>query len=121
MGVLVAPKAIRRDWTEANAKVEAEGGCRVGSRSGSYALCEGHVQRAHISGRRYDRPAPEGPPSVLVVKGIDICPLCRQHHEQFDAHELDLTPYLTTAEQARCVELRGGIIAALRHLSGRAA
>ena len=73
----------------------------------------GQTERAHISGRRFDRPKPGK--RTLWVNPDDIVPLCgpatdsASCHFKFDAGLLDLMPYLTPAEQVRAVENFGSI------------
>lgn len=98
-----------RDWTDARAKVELEGRCRVcGS---SYGL-----EAAHVMGRKYDQPLHSGT-KTLYVNPLDIVPLGPVCHRRFDAHELDLLPYLAPEEQVRAVELAGSIETAFRRLA----
>jgi hypothetical protein len=111
---------VQRDWTEARAKVSAERVCRVGD---AWVLgvdaCAGVVQAAHIIGRaKADEPHPDGS-GRLIVRAVDVVPLCAHHHAEYDAHRLDLLPYLTAAEQARAVQVAGGILSALVRISGR--
>ena len=94
---------MRRDWSQANDKREREGCCRVGRKSGDTSGCSGPVEMAHTVGRRYDRLGPNG----VVVNGDEVVPLCTAHHAAFDAHRLDLLPYLTMEEQAAAVRLIG--------------
>ena len=100
---------IERDWTEARAKVAAEGACRV--------CGAGRPQAAHLIGRRLDRADAHG---AVRVHPDDVVPLCARCHRAYDGRRLDLVPYLTRAEQARAVALVG-LVAALRRLSGRRA
>ena len=100
---LFAPSS--RDWSEARAKCDQEGRCRVCRRR------ERPVEAAHIL-----------PRSVVPNGGEDgrnIVPLCREHHGEYDADRLDLLPWLSPEEQSYAVELAGGIIAALRIISGK--
>lgn len=93
----------RRDWTIARSKRDSEPGCRV---CGTLP-----VEAAHIISRSL---APNG------GEGWDnIIPLCREHHREYDAHRLDLLPHLTAGEQAQAVRAAGGIITALRVITGR--
>jgi hypothetical protein len=40
----------------------------------------------------------------------DACvPLCKRHHQLFDAHRLELLPYLSLDEQLATVKYAGGI------------
>ena len=48
-----------------------------------------------------------------------IVPLCREHHRQYDAGQLDVLPYLTLPEQAHAVTAAGGIVGALRITTGK--
>jgi hypothetical protein len=92
--------ALARDWTAVRAKLLLEGECRVcGSRE--------NVQAAHTIGRKYDGP---------VVDPDDIVPLCIEHHAAFDAHELNLLPHTTYAEQGAAVK-HVGIDRALKRLT----
>jgi hypothetical protein len=94
----------RRNWTFARAKVSKEGFCRkCGTSNG--------VQAAHILGRAYD--------NGVVVLPCAIVPLCPSCHRQYDDHELDLWPYLTTIERRRAIH-RLGEGDARRRISGRA-
>lgn len=89
-----------RDWAAARAKVDDERDCRV---------CESreHVEAAHTIGRVHDS---------AVVNPQDIVPLCTKHHMLYDAHRLDLLPYLTHEEQAAAVS-HVGIVSAMRRLT----
>lgn len=81
-----------RDFSKARAKVDAEGCCRrCGSRDGLAA--------AHVAYRRFD---PQVTRSLAVVMPDDVVPLCLVCHSRYDAHELDILPYLSLREQARC-------------------
>lgn len=105
--------APERDWTEARAKVHAERMCRVCGLAG----WEGPVDAAHVVGRaKADEPHPDGS-GRLIVRAIDVVPLCRRCHREYDEHRLDLLPHLTAAEQARAVQVAGGIMAALHRLT----
>jgi hypothetical protein len=93
---------MRRSWLAPRAKVTSEAACRV---CGS----DVDLQSAHTIGRAHD-------PDDGKVRSVDTVPLCIDHHLAYDAHRLDLLPYLTTAEQAAAVE-HVGIVAALRRLT----
>lgn len=95
---------MRRNWTQARAKVDAEEVCRV-CRSGV------GVQAAHVVGRIYD-------PADGKVRPDDIVPLCPECHMKYDGRALDLLPYLTHEEQAAAV-VHIGIVRALRRVSGK--
>lgn len=91
-------KRVKRIWSEARAKAEAEG-CRVHGRTGE--LCQGPLETAHVVGRRFDR---EVSPGVLFVDHEDVIGLCKSAHLAYDAGQLDLLPYLTYREQAAAVK-----------------
>lgn len=112
----------RRYWVTARGKVMIEGACRVDGRDGT--ACEGQLEAAHVLARQYD-------PSVTmddivrdaalgdyerIVERDDVVPLCRRHHGLYDAHKLDLLPYLSYVEQAAAVR-HVGIVRALRRIT----
>lgn len=107
--------AVRRDWTAANEKVEAEGECRVCGRS------DLKLERAHVIGRFRDA---EIRPGLRRVDADSIVPLCGPFgdtdrcHTRYDRHALDLLPHLTLSEQVRAVQDAGGIEAARRRIIG---
>jgi hypothetical protein len=130
----------KRDWTEARAKVDRSA-CRVAVYKNIKAGCEGEMEAAHIIGRECDQfiPAEEwheddGPLEArlkfadgylrqewngeLRVFPVRIVPLCRKHHRAYDAHELDLLPYLTVEEQAQAVLDAGGLELARNRICG---
>lgn len=94
----------RRDWRDIT--IEAADPCRV-------CGAEGQTERAHVSGRRFDEPKPGR--KTPWVNPLDVVPLCgpatdsASCHFRFDAGILDLMPYLTAAEQVKCVENFGSI------------
>ena len=94
----------KRSWTEARAKVDAEGRCRV---------CGGpNPEAAHIVSRAQVRAGAGEHPANIV-------PLDRKCHALFDAGDLDLLPFLTPEEQAKAVELHPGrMLGALRRVTG---
>jgi 5-methylcytosine-specific restriction endonuclease McrA len=94
---------MRRDWTEARAKVEREGRCRV-------CGATGQLDAAHLIPRSQVGPGPGEHPDNIVV-------LCRAHHRQYDLRTLDILPYLSLDEQAYAVGLVG-LQGALRRLTG---
>lgn len=102
----------KRDWSDARAKIDAEGGlCRV--------CAAFSAEAAHIIGRSHDEPKTPGS-KTLYVKPERIVPLCcvpdRRCHERYDAHALDLLSYLTLDEQVQAVRDAGGIESARRRL-----
>lgn len=104
-------KVMRRDWRAAILKKHREGCCRV-------CKSEWALSSSHVMGRRYDESSDKG---VLVVHEDSTVPLCSAHHQSYDAHELDLLPYLSIAEQCRGVYEAGGVMSFLRRVSGREA
>jgi len=111
-------KEPKRIWDDARAKVDLEARCRV---CGWEPADTDELDAAHIMGRKYDQPAHTGT-KTLYVNPLDIVPLCpvfapEQCHQRFDAHELDLLPFLAPEEQTRAVELAGGIEAARKRLA----
>lgn len=94
---------MKRDWTDALAKVRAEGRCRVcGSRE--------MVQAAHIIGRSYD--PPDG-----RVRAVDVIPLCGLWcHPEYDAHRLNILPVTRPDEEGAAVG-HVGLDRALRRMS----
>jgi predicted restriction endonuclease len=96
---------VSRDWAAARAKVDEERACRHASPE-----CAGQLDAAHIIPRSRI-PGPE------AMMASNIVPLCRTHHERFDAGGLDILPYLTRDEQAFAVFLVG-IAEAYRRLTG---
>lgn len=80
----------RRNWQTARAKVDREGECRLCS--SHYDLQAAHVVPRSIGGEQLEE---------------STVPLCAECHRKFDAHELDLLPALTYAEQAEAVRLIG--------------
>jgi hypothetical protein len=95
----------KRVWDAARAKVEDEGRCRINSD------CSGPLESAHIVGREHDeRVYARGSSNWwFVVDADSIVPLCRKHHQLFDAHQLDLLGYLTVVEEMRAVKDAGGL------------
>jgi hypothetical protein len=82
-------------------KTVAEGACRV--------CAKRDIETAHLwprgrGGGGYDNP--------------NACvPLCKLHHGQLDAHELELLPYLTLDEQCCLVREAGGMGRALHRVT----
>lgn len=92
-------KAGRRDWNEAHRKCEEEQTCRV---------C----------------PMPASDPAHVIPRSLGggmsaaaVVPLCRDHHNQYDDHDLDLLPHLTREEELEAVRVVG-IARAYRILGG---
>jgi hypothetical protein len=100
-------KAPERDWTEARAKVDRERLCRV---------CEarGPLEAAHVVNRgAADESHPDGG-HRLIVRAVDVVPLCAACHRAYDGRTLNLLPFLTPDEQTRAVQVAGGIVRALQ-------
>ena len=101
---LLSPSS--RDWKEPHAKRDAEGVCRVCGRR--------PISAAHVI------------PRAMVANGAEdkrnIVPLCEAEpigcHALYDGGQLDLLPYLTPEEQAYAALIAGGLVAALRVVSG---
>lgn len=103
----------KRQWRRARMKCEQQG-CR---------LCGEPAQAAHIIGREHDKNAPIVWPAMQTwvpyeVVPERICPLCPSHHAEYDAHKLDLLPYLTVLEQAQAVHDAKGIELARNRICG---
>lgn len=100
---------MKRDWSKARAKVDAERRCRVCGNTG-------RVEAAHVIGRARDRDG--------VVAAESIVPLCGPAtdsgscHGRYDGRKLDLLPYLTPEEQTRAVADAGGIVSATIRVCG---
>lgn len=94
-----------KDWTDAHAKVVAEGSCRVGGQLHGYCDPAHIIQRSRI-------PGPEG------MDARNIVPLCRSCHRAYDTRDLDLLPYLTVKEQGYAASLVG-VVAALERTTNR--
>ncbi len=114
MAAAVASRLKKRDWTDARLKVEAAGGvCRVCGKP--------HAEAAHTIGRKHDR---QVAPNLWWVDPDDIVPLCGPAtssdtcHGKYDAHQLDLLPYLSLGEQVAAVRAAGSITAAFRRVTG---
>lgn len=115
----------RRDWTDARAKVDHAGRCRVcGLDVDQLAAIGRSLEAAHTIGRTHDEPRPEVSESVLWVNPDHVVELCGPAtstatcHAAYDGHRLDLLPLLTTDEQAAAVRSAGTIAAAVRRLTG---
>lgn len=101
-------KIKRRDWRDAMNKIWSEPGCRA---CGSVQ----NIQAAHTIGREHD-PKVEG---GYYVQPDAVIPLCRECHQAYDAHKLDILALLTIDEQLVAVDAAGGIYRAYKRLTGR--
>lgn len=90
----------KRDSRDAVAKCEEEGRCRV-------CGIERGLDLAHLAPREHDEPKPGR--KTRYVEPDNAIPLCRHDHTDFDAHRLDVLPYLTLDEQLHVVRVLGGI------------
>lgn len=90
----------KRDWSDVT--IDRDDPCRWCGETG-------RTERAHIAGRQYDRKQDNG---VRYVTPDSVLGLCRSCHQSYDAHQLDLLPCLTLAEQVQAVIDLGGIEAA---------
>jgi 5-methylcytosine-specific restriction endonuclease McrA len=94
---------MKRDWSDAREKVDAEDRCRnCGQWHG--------IQAAHIIPRSRVKPGPGEDPRNIV-------PLCVECHQRFDSGRLDILPVLTRDEQAYAVELVG-TVEAIQRMTG---
>lgn len=98
---------MTRNWAAARAKIDGERRCRV---AGSATTCHGPLETAHVIGRRYDDRNGQ-------VRPVDVIPLCRRHHRDYDLGRLDVLPVLTLEEQAAAVGLVG-LLRAWRRVTG---
>lgn len=113
----------KRDWTDARAKVEEEGCCRICKRS------DRKLEAAHILGREHDEPkvkvGSDGKSftgsKTLYVHPDRIVPLCGPFpegcHGDVDYHRVNLVHVLTLDEQLQAVKDAGGIAEAWRALA----
>jgi len=108
----------RRNWKDARKKVEREGVCRVCG----FGMVEG-LEAAHVIGREHDRCLSGS--SVRYVNPDSVVPLCggvltRGCHGKYDAHQLDLLPYLTGEEKEQALrDLDWDVFAFLHRTTGR--
>lgn len=103
----------QRDWTDALAKVEEEGCCRICKRT------DRKLDAAHVLGREHDEPkVGEGGRilQTLYVHPDRIIPACGPFpegcHGDIDMRRINLLPHLTLNEQIQAVRDAGGIEAA---------
>jgi hypothetical protein len=100
-----------RDWTDARAKVEEEGCCRICKRT------DRKLEAAHILGREHDEPKVSKRNGEtlkeLYVHPDRIVPLCGPFpegcHGDVDHNRVNLVHHLTIAEQVQAVKDAGGI------------
>jgi hypothetical protein len=100
---------VKRDWSLARAKCDAEGGCRNCGFP--------RVEAAHIVGREHDDDPPLRaeelpwwrPGIVAPDRVLGLCHDCHQGPQGVHAKRLDLLPLLTLDEQLQAVADAGGI------------
>ncbi len=115
---MITKSKLQRRWGSALSKCQREGRCRVCGETRD-------LEAAHIIGREHDAlmTGPKGG-QYLYVHQDSIVPLCGAFtdnycHAKYDTHHtIDLLPYLTVEEQKRAVEEAGGIMSALKRISG---
>lgn len=100
----------KRDWSDARAKVDEEGCCRICKRSGR------PLEAAHVLGREHDEPklGKDGwPLKELYVERDRIFPACGPFpdncHGDVDHNRINYLPFLTLDEQLQAVRDAGGI------------
>jgi hypothetical protein len=86
----------------ARQKVEREGVCRVCGLGGPERLDAAHTWDRSLGGPGFDDPDAIVPLCSDMKGGLGC-------HQAYDAHELDLLPHLTTAEQVALVRMAGTI------------
>jgi hypothetical protein len=107
----------KRDWTDARAKVEQEGCCRICKRS------DRPLEACHVLGREHDEPKVSKETGEILkelyVHPDRIFPGCGPFpegcHGDVDMRRINVLPYLTLEEQLQAVKDAGGIaVAAMR-------
>lgn len=111
----------KRDWTDARAKVEEEGCCRICKRS------DRKLEAAHILGREHDEPkVRQASAGGVILKELyvhpnRVVPLCGPFpegcHGDVEYHRVNLVHVLTLDEQLQAVKDAGGIGEAWRALA----
>lgn len=96
----------------ARAKVEAEGMCRVCGIGGPERLDAAHVWDRSQGGPGFDDPDAIVPLCSRIKGGVGC-------HDDYDAHRLDLLPYLRLDEQLALVRYSGSIERARNRAIGR--
>lgn len=77
--------------------------------------CEGRIELAHITKRRFDRPRNDG--ATVYVEPESILPLCTYHHAHYDTGQIDVLSLLSTQQQLRAIEDYGSITKALERIA----
>lgn len=94
-------------------KVEAEGMCRVCGLGGSDVLDSAHTWDRSLGSSGFDDPDLIVPLCSAIKGSPDGC------HDAYDAHRLNLLPYLTPTEQVALVRAAGSIERARDRARGR--
>lgn len=135
---------IKRFWNDAIAKIQLEGSCRLTREGG----CEGPLEAAHTVARaRQDRELyvlkdtdgkdravtfelarllekfgirlPPDPCVILYVDPESILPLCRAHHQKYDARRISILEIMTLEEQTNAAKAAGGIAGAYKRTTSQ--
>ena len=97
---------MKRDWSAARAKVDAEPHCR-------YCRASGPLEAAHVISRSV-----KGHDNQMADSVVGLCSSChRQQHR--DRASMKLLAYLTAEEQAAAVLAAGSIFQAVELIDGR--
>ena len=89
----IKSRPIRRLWSAAIEKRDAEGRCRVCGHPGSF---EWPLEAAHVVGREFDEKV--SGKKVRVVDADGVIPLCRRCHQMQHQRRLSLLGSLTMRE-----------------------
>ena len=101
----------KRDWTDARAKVDAAGCCRICKRE------DRPLEAAHVLGREHDEPKVSRATGEILAelyvhpdRIVEACgPFPEGCHGEIHQKTVDLLPYLTLEEQVQAVRDAGGI------------
>ena len=102
-----------RKWLEETEALR-EDGCAF-DLNGWGEGCDGRIELAHITKRRFDRPRYDG--KTVYVEPESILPLCTYHHANYDTGQIDILSLLSTRQQVRAVEDYGSITKALERIA----
>ena len=99
---------MKRDWTAARAKVDAEPHCR-------YCRASGPLEAAHVISRSV-----KGADNQMADSVIGLCAKChRQQHHDRASMKLLSRGFLSAEEQAAAVLAAGSIFQAVELIDGR--
>jgi hypothetical protein len=112
-------KEPKRDWTDAQAKVDQEGCCRICKRT------DRPLEATHILGREHDEPkVSKQTGEILTELYVDpdrVFPACGPFpegcHGDAEYRRINVLLYLTLEEQIRAVKDAGGIAPAVMRLA----